>query len=123
MEELIKQAKARAPSFASDTEPQFSSTDQKISYYQNLSEQNPDDLVALAKLGSAVATKGGEFNVAQAVKLVNQAFVYLDKAAALAQDTPQEFDVLMERAHVCAAVPEMVFAKSQIGARGLRTAI
>ena len=117
MEELIKQAKARAPSFNSDTERQFSSTDQKISYYQNLSEQNPGDLVALAKLGSAVATKGGESNVAQAVKLVNQAFVYLDKAAELAQDTPQEFDVLMERAHVCAAVPDMVFAKSQIGAR------
>ena len=117
MEELIRVAKARAPSFDSDTEPEFTSTDQKISYYQNLSEQNPGDFVALAKLGSAVATKGGESNVAQAVKLVNQAFVYLDKAAALAQDSPQEFDVLMERAHVCAAVPEMVFAKSQIGAR------
>ena len=117
MEEIIKEAKARAPSFDSDTEPQFSSTDQKISYYQNLSEQNHDNLVALAKLGSAVATKGGESNVAQAVKLVNQAFVHLDKAAALAQDTSQEFDVLMERAHVCAAVPEMVFAKSESGAR------
>lgn len=117
MEELIKVAKALAPSFDSDTEPQFSSTDQKISHYKKLCEQKPDDLVSLAKLGSAIATKGGESNVAQAVKLVNQAFVYLDKAAELAQDTPQEFDVLMERAHVCAAVPEMVFAKSQIGAR------
>lgn len=117
MKELISQAKARAPSLESDPAIQFSSTDQKISHYKKLSEQNPDDLVALAKLGSAVATKGGESNVAQAVKLVNQAFVYLDKAASLAQGTSQEFDVLMERAHVCAAVPEMVFAKSETGAR------
>ena len=117
MDEIIKLAKERAPSFDSDSEAQFSSTDQKISHYKKLSEQKPDDLVALAKLGSAVATKGGESNVAQAVKLVNKAFEYLDKAAALAQGTSQEFAVLMERAHVCAAVPEMVFAKSKTGAR------
>ena len=79
-------------------------------------ETEPENAEALAYYGSCIAMRGGNSSVIEAVKLVNDSFVYLDKAAALAQGTPQELTVLMNRASVCAAVPDAVFGKAAAGA-------
>ena len=116
VEEFIQAAKAAANFSLPEPSVSFESADQEIAYYDDLLKAAPDDPMALAKLGSAFAKKGGESNPAQAIKLVNQGYTYLDKAASLAAGRPEEFAVLMERAHVSCAVPEMVFGKSESGA-------
>jgi len=83
---------------------------------QEVIETEPENAEALAYYGSCIAMHGGKSSVIEAVKLVNDSFVYLDKAAALAQGTPQELTVLMNRASVCAAVPDAVFGKAAAGA-------
>jgi hypothetical protein len=75
--------------------------------------QRPDDPVALAYRGSATAQLGGESSsTAEAVRLVNLAYQYLDRAAALAGDD-QVPEVFINRGSVSLAVPESVFRKSR----------
>ena len=79
-------------------------------------EQNPNDYISLANYGSWLAKKGGESSALKAMKLVKDAYVYLDKAAELCEGQEGEIEVLMNRASVSASVPEMVFKKSEVGA-------
>ena len=79
-------------------------------------EQNPNDYISLANYGSWLAKKGGESSALKAMKLVKEAYVYLDKAAELCEGQEGEIEVLMNRASVSASVPEMVFKKSEVGA-------
>ncbi len=79
-------------------------------------ERNPNDYISLANYGSWLAKKGGESSALKAMKLVKEAYVYLDKAAALCDGKEGEIEVLMNRASVSASVPEMVFGKSEVGA-------
>ncbi len=79
-------------------------------------EQNPNDYISLANYGSWLAKKGGESSALKAMKLVKEAYVYLDKAAELCNGKEGEIEVLMNRASVSASVPEMVFGKSEVGA-------
>ncbi len=79
-------------------------------------EQNPNDYISLANYGSWLAKKGGESSALKAMKLVKDAYVYLDKAAELCAGKEGEIEVLMNRASVSASVPEMVFKKSEVGA-------
>ncbi len=79
-------------------------------------EQNPNDYISLANYGSWLAKKGGESSALKAMKLVKEAYVYLDKAAELCAGKEGEIEVLMNRASVSASVPEMVFKKSEVGA-------
>lgn len=77
----------------------------------------PESSLALAEQGVEIAIKGGNSNPMQGMKLVNDAFVYLDKAAELAKNTDDEFEVLLNRAGVASSVPETVFKKSEVAAR------
>lgn len=79
-------------------------------------EQNSNDYISLANYGSWLAKKGGESSALKAMKLVKEAYVYLDKAAELCEGQEGEIEVLMNRASVSASVPEMVFKKSEVGA-------
>ena len=87
-----------------------------LAYYDNKLKANPLDYVSMAYYGSYLAMKGGESSVIKAVALVNEAYVYLDKACELAYEKDGEIEVLMNRAHVCASVPETVFGKAKTGA-------
>ncbi|MCQ2585098.1 MAG: hypothetical protein MJ185_05855 [Treponema sp.] len=86
-------------------------------FFEKLLKENPEDPVALAYYGSFVAMRGGKANVAQAVKLVNEAFTYLDKAVELGEGHEKEIDILLNRASVSKAVPNGVFAKAETGAK------
>lgn len=96
---------------------EYESTDFDEAYFKKILEENPNDPVALAYYGSCVAMRGGKSNVAQAVKLVNEAFVYLDKAVELGAGHEHEIDILVNRASVSMAVPNGVFAKAETGAK------
>ena len=87
-----------------------------IEEYGKKIEQNPNDYISLANYGSWLAKKGGESSALKAMKLVKEAYVYLDKAAELCEGQEGEIEVLMNRASVSASVPEMVFKKSEVGA-------
>lgn len=78
------------------------------------SESN--NAAANAYYGSITAIKGGRTNPMAAMKLVNKAFIYLDKAVTLASGTEDEFEVRLNRAEVASSVPETVFKKSQTAA-------
>ncbi len=86
-------------------------------YFKNQLKENPNDPVALAYYGSCVAIRGGKANVAQAVKLVNEAFTYLDRAVEFSEGHEKEIEILMNRASVAKAVPNGVFAKAETGAK------
>ncbi|MCK9171845.1 MAG: hypothetical protein M0P01_15655 [Treponema sp.] len=93
-----------------------SETDAAEALLSDIVKQQPENAEALAYYGSCVAIRGGKSSVVQAVKLVNDAFVYLNKAAELAEGTPHEITILMNRASVCASVPDTVFGKALTGA-------
>ncbi len=84
--------------------------------YEQKIKENPNDYISLANYGSWLAKKGGESSALKAMKLVKDAYVYLDKAAELCAEKEGEIEVLMNRASVSASVPEMVFKKSEVGA-------
>ncbi len=84
--------------------------------YEQKIKENPNDYISLANYGSWLAKKGGESSVLKAMKLVKDAYVYLDKAVELCAGKEGEIEVLMNRASVSASVPEMVFKKSEVGA-------
>jgi|GEM_PF-1207142 len=84
--------------------------------YEQKIKENPNDYISLANYGSWLAKKGGESSALKAMKLVKDAYVYLDKAAELCAGKEGEIEVLMNRASVSASVPEMVFKKSEAGA-------
>ncbi len=84
--------------------------------YEQKIKENPNDYISLANYGSWLAKKGGESSALKAMKLVKDAYVYLDKAAELCVGKEGEIEVLMNRASVSASVPEMVFKKSEVGA-------
>lgn len=84
--------------------------------YEQKIKENPNDYISLANYGSWLAKKGGESSALKAMKLVKDAYVYLDKAAELCAGKEGEIEVLMNRALVSAFVPEMVFKKSEVGA-------
>lgn len=84
--------------------------------YEQKIKENPNDYISLANYGSWLAKKGGESSALKAMKLVKDAYVYLDKAAELCAGKEGEIEVLMNRASVSASVPEMVFKKSEVGA-------
>ncbi len=86
-------------------------------YYRNQLNENPDDPVALAYYGSCVAIRGGKSNVMEAVKLVNESYIYLDKAVKLGEGHEKEIEILMNRASVSMAVPNGVFGKAETGAK------
>lgn len=90
--------------------------DVALEKYEQKIEENPNDYISLANYGSWLAKKGGESSALKAMKLVKDAYVYLDKAAELCAGKEGEIEVLMNRASVSASVPEMVFKKSEVGA-------
>lgn len=81
--------------------------------FSEIVKENPNDAISLAYYGSCIASRGGKASVIQAVQLVNEAFVYLDKAVEL---SPNQIDILMNRASVAKAVPNAVFGKALVGA-------
>ena len=87
-----------------------------IQKYEQKIKENPNDYISLANYGSWLAKKGGESSALKAMKLVKEAYVYLDKAAELCAGKEGEIEVLMNRASVSASVPEIVFKKSEVGA-------
>ena len=93
-----------------------SETDAAEALLSGVIKQQPENAEALAYYGSCIATRGGKSSVVQAVRLVNDAFTYLNKAAELAAGTSEEITVLMNRASVCEAVPDTVFGKALTGA-------
>ena len=114
----IAQIKALYQSEAApDGEPktEFSTNEEAAKYYLKKIEENSKDAVSMAYYGSYCARIGGESSAMKALSLVNKAFLYLDKAVELARGTSDEIEVLMNRAGVCAAVPDVVFQKSQTG--------
>ena len=112
----IKQLYAESQGASMEQGNTANSTDENLSFYKEKLNANPEDFVSLAYYGSRLAVKGGESSVMKAVSLVNEAYTYLDKAAALAAGKEGEIDVLMNRASVSAAVPEQVFGKAADGA-------
>ena len=87
-----------------------------IQKYEQKIKENPNDYISLANYGSWLAKKGGESSALKAMKLVKDAYIYLDKAAELCAGKEGEIEVLMNRASVSASVPEIVFKKSEVGA-------
>lgn len=91
-------------------------TDKAETLLAEVVKEQPENYLALAYYGSCVATRGGNSSVVQAVKLVNDSYIYLDKAVELSENKPEEIDVLMNRASVSKAVPNAVFGKAITGA-------
>jgi len=81
-------------------------------YFREWLMINPNDEEAMAYYGSCIAIEAGRSNVMTAVKLVNEAYKYLDEAAFLAAGKETEYTVLMNRASVSESVPEGVFHKN-----------
>ena len=100
-----------------ESNTKFSSNKEAADYYLKKIEENPKDAISMAYYGAYCARIGGESSAMKALSLVNKAFLYLDKAVELAHDTQDEIEVLLNRAGVCAAVPEVVFQKSQTGGK------
>ncbi|MBQ4015517.1 MAG: hypothetical protein II610_09750 [Treponema sp.] len=103
-------------SSASDDGDPMVAINAALQKYDQKIKENPNDYISLANYGSWLAKKGGESSALKAMKLVKDAYVYLDKAAELCAEKEGEIEVLMNRASVCASVPEMVFKKSEVGA-------
>lgn len=91
-------------------------TNENLAFYKEKSDANPEDFVSLSYYGTYLAVKGGESSVMKAVSLVNEAYIYLDKAAELSAGKEGEVEILMNRASVSASVPEQVFGKAASGA-------
>ena len=87
-----------------------------LSYYSQKLKENPMDYISMTYYGMYYAIKGGQSNFMSAISLVNEAFEYMDRAAALAYNKEDEIEVLLNRASVSASVPEQVFAKAESGA-------
>lgn len=85
--------------------------------FKSAVKQNPDDAEAMAYYGSCVAMEAGKSNVMDAVRLVNEAYTYFDKAASLAEGKEYELAVLLNRASVSESVPDGVFHKMKIAAQ------
>ena len=103
-------------SSASDDGDPMAAINAALQKYEQKIKENPNDYISLANYGSWLAKKGGESSALKAMKLVKDAYVYLDKAAELCAGKEGEIEVLMNRASVSASVPEMVFKKSEVGA-------
>lgn len=103
-------------SSASDDGDPMAAINAALQKYEQKIKENPNDYISLANYGSWLAKKGGESSALKAMKLVKEAYVYLDKAAELCEGQEGEIEVLMNRASVSASVPEMVFKKSEVGA-------
>lgn len=93
---------------------------------ENLKEYltvQPDHPRALAYLGAAIASQGGQArSPGEAIRLVEDGFVQMDKALEaselLARESPALCaELLVVRASVSLAVPDDVFAKARSGAR------
>ncbi|MBQ9626140.1 MAG: hypothetical protein IJR40_03085 [Treponema sp.] len=103
-------------SSATDDGDPMAAINAALQKYEQKIKENPNDYISLANYGSWLAKKGGESSALKAMKLVKDAYVYLDKAAKLCAGKEGEIEVLMNRASVSASVPEMVFKKSEVGA-------
>lgn len=103
-------------SSATDDGDPMAAINAALKKYEQKIKENPNDYISLANYGSWLAKKGGESSALKAMKLVKDAYVYLDKAAELCAGKEGEIEVLMNRASVSASVPEMVFKKSEVGA-------
>lgn len=82
--------------------------------FSELATENENSVLANAYYGSCLAIRGGNSNVFAAMKLVKQAFIYLDKAVSLCAGSADEMEVLLNRANVASSVPESVFKKSAV---------
>ncbi len=103
-------------SSATDDGDPMAAINAALQKYEQKIKEKPNDYISLANYGSWLAKKGGESSALKAMKLVKDAYVYLDKAAELCAGKEGEIEVLMNRASVSASVPEMVFKKSEVGA-------
>lgn len=103
-------------SSATDDGDPMAAINAALQKFEQKIKENPNDYISLANYGSWLAKKGGESSALKAMKLVKDAYVYLDKAAELCAGKEGEIEVLMNRASVSASVPEMVFKKSEVGA-------
>ena len=103
-------------SSATDDGDPMAAINAALQKYEQKIKENPNDYISLANYGSWLAKKGGESSALKAMKLVKDAYVYLDKAVELCAGKEGEIEVLMNRASVSASVPEMVFKKSEVGA-------
>lgn len=114
---FISEIKAKAATISTSSFGEgFETLDELENYYENKVKENPEDAESLAYYASCVAMRGGEASVVQAVNLVNKSFELFDKAISLAT-SENEFEVYLNRANVCAAVPDGVFAKAETGGK------
>ncbi len=79
---------------------------------KNIIHENPENAIALAYYGSCLASRAGKSSAFKALKLVNESYKYLDKAVEISRGTMQELDVLLNRASVSSAVPDVIFGKA-----------
>ncbi len=114
-EAAVNNSGASDSSASDDCDP-MAAINAALEKYEQKIKENPNDYISLANYGSWLAKKGGESSALKAMKLVKDAYVYLDKAAELCAGKEGEIEVLMNRASVSASVPEMVFKKSEVGA-------
>jgi tetratricopeptide (TPR) repeat protein len=78
---------------------------------------SPDNPVALAYKGSLLAMKGGKTkSVAEAMRMVSEGYVLMDKAVRLASNDVEKITASIARGSVSSSVPESVFMKSVQGA-------
>ena len=117
IKELYAESRASAPAATTNPDaPSSNDVDACLTYYSHKLEEDQNDYISLVNYGMYFAIKGGQSNIMSALPLVNKGFEYMDKAEALAYNQPDEIEVLLTRASVCASVPEQVFTKSESGA-------
>ena len=117
IKELYAESRASASAATANADaPSSNDVDACLTYYYHKLKENQNDYISMVNYGMYFAIKGGQSNIMSALSLVNKGFEYMDKAAALAYNQPDEIEVLLTRASVCASVPEQVFTKSESGA-------
>lgn len=92
--------------------------------FAEILSNEPGNPQALAYYGSILAMEGGESRSAgEAVRLVNLAYDYLDKAVAAASTGEEILAARLNRGNVSLAVPDEVFGKSLTGAEDFLEAV
>lgn len=83
----------------------------------SLLSENGRNGTVLAYKGSLTAVRGGQAeNIAESVRLVNEAFDIFSEADKLLPEGPDRLDLLYNRGNTAMSVPELVFGKAARGA-------
>ena len=84
--------------------------------FDGLLVTEPDNAKVLAYKGSLVAIRGGDASPLAAVDIIAEAYRYMDRAVALAQQSDEILTARLNRAYVSKSVPDVVFGKALEGA-------